>query len=123
MKQFRYGEKGFTLIELLVVVSILAIISVVVVPNVGKFMGRGRTAAYKAEVHNVRIAVMAMLTDSTAGELDVAVSATDDMDTVTADSGALLLSSYIVGLNADGTVKSGCTYAFTIDGAVTQTTP
>jgi len=122
MKQFHHGEEGFTLMEL-VVVSILAIISVVVVPNVGKFMGRGKTAAYAAELHNVQIAVMAMLIDSTAGELDVAVSATDDMDTVTADSGALLLSSYIVGLNADGTVKSGCTYAFTIDGTVTQTTP
>jgi hypothetical protein len=66
---------------------------------------------------------MAMMVDSTAGQLDAAVPATNDMDTVTADAGAKILSSYMVGLNSDGTVKSGCTYAFAVDGTVTQTTP
>jgi len=122
-KQFRYGQKGFTLVELLVVIAILGVIAAVAVPNVGKFVGKGKSESYEAELHNVQTAVMAMLVDSTAGELDGAVAATADMDTVTADAGAKVLSSYMTGLNSDGTVKTGCTYAFAVDGTVTQTTP
>ena len=43
-----------------------------------------------------------------------------DMDLVTADTGAEVLSSYMTGLNADGTVKTGCTYDFAVDGTVVQ---
>jgi len=123
MKQFHYAEKGFTLMELVVVIAILAIIAVVVVPNVGQFIGRGKTEAYATELYNVRTAVTAMLAESTAGELDATVSATDEMDEVTADNGALVLSSYLTGLDANGKVTTGCTYAFAVDGTVTQTTP
>ena len=122
-KHFRYGQKGFTLVELLVVIAILGVIAAVAVPNVGKFVGKGKSESYEAELHNVQTAAMAMMVDSTAGQLDAAVPVTNDMDTVTADAGAKILSSYMVGLNSDGTVKSGCTYAFAVDGTVTQTTP
>jgi len=123
MKQFRYGEKGFTLVELLVVVAILGVLAAVAVPNVGKFIGQGKTESYETELHNVQTATMAMLADSTAGELDGVVAATDDMDTVLADSGTKLLSSYKTGLDSDGKLVSGCTYAFAVDGTVTQTLP
>jgi type IV pilus assembly protein PilA len=123
MKQFRYGNKGFTLIELLVVVAILGVLAAVAVPNIGKFVGKGKTEAYATELHNIQTAVMVMIADSTAGQLDGDYGATNDMDTILADTGALKLSSYITGLNADGTVQTGCTYAFTQDGTVTQTTP
>jgi len=123
LKQFRYGEKGFTLIELLVVVVILGVLAGVVVPNVGKFIGKGESEAYAAELHNVQTSVMAMMVDSTASVLDADYAATDDMSTIKADSGVKKLSDYITGLDADGKIKSGCTYAFTTDGKVTQTTP
>jgi len=131
MKRFRYGEKGFTLVELLVVIAIVGVLAAVVIPNVGRFIGRGRTESYAAELHNVQTAVMAMLTESATGELDAAVDATKDMETVLTDSGAKNLSQYLTGLGDDpdtaGTettcVTSGCSYAFDVNGTVTQTTP
>ena len=124
-KQVRHGEKGFTLVQLLVVIAIIGVMASIVVPNVGRFIGRGRTEAYAAELHNVQIATMALLAESTAAELDASSCGTaqSDMDLVTTDSGALVLSTFLTGLNADGTVKSGCTYTFAQDGAVNQTTP
>lgn len=134
LKHFRYGQKGFTLIELLVVIGILGAIAAVVVPNVGSFIGRGKTEAQATELHNIQTSVMAMLVDSASGELDAVVPATSDMDDVVATApaippaapvpGDLVLSAYETGLNpADNTVKTGCTYAFELDGTVTQTTP
>ena len=137
LKHFRYGQKGFTLIELLVVIGILGAIAAVVVPNVGKFIGRGKTEAWETELHDVQTSVMAMMTDAASGQLDADVAATPDMATVTATSpggtaGDLLLSAYLTGLGDDpittGTVettccKTGCAYAFLMDGTVTQTLP
>jgi len=130
LKHFRYGQKGFTLIELLVVIGILGVIAAVVVPNVGKFIGRGQTEAEATELHNIQTAVMAMMVDSASGELDADVADTNDMDNVVATApnaipvpGDLVLTAYLTGLNADGTVKTGCTYAFLMDGTITQTTP
>lgn len=123
IKQFHYGEAGFTLIELLAVVAILGVLATIPVLNAGKFTGKAKSETYAAELHNIQTVVTAVLADSESGQLDSAVSTTADMDGVTADNGDLTLSNYLTGLDADGTVKSGCTYAFTEDGTVTQTTP
>ncbi len=134
LKQFRYGEKGFTLIELLVVVAVLGVLAAVAVPNVGKFIGQGKTESYQTELHNIQTSVMAMMADSTTGALDptslavnvvpASATATADMDDIyTTDTTPLLLSAYLTGINSDGTVKSGCTYQIGIDGTVLQTTP
>jgi prepilin-type N-terminal cleavage/methylation domain-containing protein len=125
LRGFRFGEKGFTLIELLVVVAILGALAAVAVPNVGRFIGQGKTESYETELHNVQTAVMAMLAESSTGQLDAAVSATNDMSTVLstdAVAGDLNLAMFMSGLNGN-LVKSGCTYAFAVDGTVTQTTP
>ena len=124
MKQFRYGEKGFTLIELLVVVAVLGVLAAVAVPNVGKFIGQGKTESYATELHNITTAVMAMLADSSTAALTPVAVATADMSTVaTTDTVPLLLSDYMAGLDAANLVKSGCTYTFTAEGTVGQTTP
>ena len=58
------GEKGFTLIELLIVVAILGVLAAVVIPNVGRFMGRGEEEARRVEYNTVRTAVTAMMVEN-----------------------------------------------------------
>jgi len=135
MKQFHYGEKGFTLIELLVVIAILGVVAAVAVPNVGKFIGRGKAEAYATELHNVQTSAMAMLADSETALLDAtdaavnadptAATATKDMDNIkTTDTTPRVLSSYMTGLDpTTNEVKTGCSYRFGTDGTVLQTTP
>ena len=127
LRKFHYGEKGFTLIELLVVVAILGVLAAVAVPNVGKFIGKGKTEAYETELHNIQTAVMAMLADSSTGNL-TPISGVSVMSTVqTTDTTPLVLSAYMTGLNSDNETKFfdtvGITYDFGADGTVSQTIP
>jgi type IV pilus assembly protein PilA len=121
---FNSRQKGFTLIELLVVIAILGVIAAVAVPNIGKFFGRAKQESFNTELHNLQTGVMAMMADSDSENLDAAYTDINDMDLVTADSGSFVLSTYMVGINEDGTVKTGCTYTISQDGGVIiQSTP
>ena len=120
---FKYRETGFTLIEVLVVVAILGALAAVAIPHFSKFYGSGRDESYRVELHNIETAVAAILADSTNDQLDSTVTATEDMDDVLADSGTKKLSDYLTVLDADGKVTTGCQYAFTIEGQVTQVLP
>ncbi len=97
MRMPKRGEKGFTLIELLIVVAILGVLAAVVIPNVGRFIGRGEEEAKGTEFANIQAAVHAMMVDNELAMLPTPVTLdadrTKDMgafpDTsATADAGA-----------------------------------
>ena len=66
------GEKGFTLIELLIVIAILGVIAAVVIPNLGRFAGRGYVEAANAEADAVHNAIMIAMVE--AGTSSIAAS-------------------------------------------------
>jgi len=109
-KKFHRGEKGFTLVELLVVIAIIGVLAAVVVPNVGKFMGRGAVEAANTEAHNVSTAVMAAMADTNTSSLTPGGTVGPDQDSEVSSAGgtALTIEEYFSG-NLEAT--------YTLDGA------
>ncbi|MCX7911810.1 MAG: type II secretion system GspH family protein [Dehalococcoidales bacterium] len=135
LRKFRYGEAGFTLIELLVVVAILGVLAAVAVPNVGRFINKGKSEARETELHNIQTAMMAMLAESITKELEggtytnqtndlISVNGTTeftDMSLIrTTDDPPLVLSDFLTGLEGGVTKVPNVTYSFYDDGTVIQ---
>jgi len=61
------------------VVAILGVLAAVAVPNVGKFMAKGKAEAAATELHNVETAMMAMMADVGCTQVGAVAPATNDM--------------------------------------------
>jgi len=131
MRLPKRGEKGFTLIELLIVVAILGVLAAVVIPNVGRFIGRGEEEAGETELSNIQAAVTAMMTDNGLSTLDNPVLvATSDMgafpDTSTIAAGDKVTDpdggTYVDGVDPLGDKDGFYLYAHDITGDNDQAT-
>jgi type IV pilus assembly protein PilA len=108
MRLPKRGEKGFTLIELLIVVAILGVLAAVVIPNVGRFIGRGEQEAKDTELSNMQTAVISMMTDNNLQTLPTPVTlSTNDMNLFPDTTAAASKGTDPDGDPYDGSDKAG----------------
>ncbi len=69
MTRLRKSKQGFTLVELLVVMAIIAILTAIVVPNVVKYIRKGRVTRAQAEVKSIELSLVRMITDADRNNL------------------------------------------------------
>ena len=128
MKIPKRGERGFTLIELLIVVAILGVLAAVVIPNVGRFIGRGEEEAKDTEFANIQAAVTAMMVDNAISSLNTdnltneASERTNNMVAFPSPNGQILFGMNIGGTqyNYVATNTTAYWYTSTAQGTVEQ---
>ena len=74
MKALKGKDDGFTLIELLIVIAILGVLAAVIIPNVGRFIGSGKTEAQNTEFQTIQTSVQSMMADNGIGTIPNPVS-------------------------------------------------
>jgi len=115
MKRFGKRQKGFTLIELLVVVGIMAALAAIIVPNVARFVGSGRSEGAAAEGDAVQAGIDAAMADLGLKSGDVndnLGAAVTDFSTYAVDGGTTMLYPEYIRIGtakygSDGTANSG----------------
>ncbi len=108
MRMPKRGEKGFTLIELLIVVAILGVLAAVVIPNVGRFIGRGEEEAKETEFANIQSAVHSMMTDNELSALITPVTlSTNNMAAFPDTTTNTARGNDVLGNAYDGSDKDG----------------
>ncbi len=124
MRMPKRGEKGFTLIELLIVVAILGVLAAIVIPNVGRFIGRGESEAAATELENIQNATLSMMTDLGLETLDnPETTATSDMGAFPDSTNGYILYGFISGnqtINYLATQTTKGTYTVDALGTVSQ---
>jgi len=133
------GEKGFTLIELLIVVAILGVLAAVVIPNVGRFLGKGEDEAKETEYATVQAALHAMMVDNDLATLEAGTYvdgtvelATNDMSLFPCPNADSLGNTYSLyqhvhptdNITVNYLATGNSTYAYWIDnlGTLSQST-
>jgi prepilin-type N-terminal cleavage/methylation domain-containing protein len=124
MRILKKSEKGFTLIDLLITVAILGVLAAIVIPNVGRFIGRGKTEAAATERTNVQSMVSSMMTDqhfqllpgANITDRDSEAEATTDMSTFPdADPDGAHLYHYGGNESVNYIATQNTTYKYWID--------
>lgn len=118
LKSFHYGHRGFTLIELLIVIAILGVMALVVVPNVGKFFGKGTLQAANIEASTVKTAAVAYAVDVGRDVAGIVGPGTIG----SGDDGAGIIAYIDGSLKAEYTIATNSTTCIITDAVATCAT-
>ncbi len=110
------SQGGFTLAELLVVVGIVVGLAAVILPNVGRFTGKGTEGSLATEMSSVQTAIDAYGADGNT--INAATAWTNDLLTGTGGSNGVNLTNYLRLPN--GATLTADTYCWDSVGTVRQ---